>query len=152
MHPHQLEDCDKPLHESLPDLVMRPIRFSAIGFEPVWSRAVPFCLTQSRTQYRRSCESPCPAAPERDAFAPAWRVCRSGRRDGLLPGFQIVFVGAVASSESGALNFVLSFAPSFCRSCGQAAIRVFARTRPRTSRAKMAVQPPVSLTYLNPRR
>ena len=95
-----------------------PVRFSII--KPVSATAALFSPPQSHTQCRHSCKSPYRAAPERDACALAWRVCRSGRRAGSLPRLQNPFVVA-ASSESGAFNLVLPLAPSFCLSCGPTA-------------------------------
>jgi len=83
----------------------RPFRSSTIA--PVSATAAPFSPPRSHTQCRCSRRFLCRAAPKEDAFALAWRVCRSSRRVGSPPTLQNPFVHSAASSESGALNLVV---------------------------------------------
>jgi hypothetical protein len=96
------------------------LRFSTT--EPVSATAAPFSPPQSHTQCRCSRKFLCRAAPGKDAFALAWRVCRSSRRVGSPPSLQNPFVGAAASSELRVLNLIVRLAPLFCRSFGPAAM------------------------------
>src|SRR5438445_3264615 len=58
--------------------------------------AAPFSLPRSHTQCRCSRTPLCRAVPGKDAFALAWRACRSGRTAGLPPTLQNPFVVLVA--------------------------------------------------------
>jgi len=69
--------------------------------------AAPFSPTRSHTQCRCSRTFLCRAAPEKDAFALAWRACRSGRRAGSPPSLQNPYAGPAVPYESGALAVVL---------------------------------------------
>ena len=103
-------------------IVPLSLRFSTI--EPVSATAAPFSPPQSHTECRCSRKFLYRAAPGKDAFALAWRVCRSSRRAGSPPSFQNPFFRPVASSESGDLNLIVRLAPLlFCRSFGPAAMQ-----------------------------
>jgi hypothetical protein len=95
------------------------LRFPTI--EPVSATAAPSSPPRSHSECRCNRKSLCRAAPERGAFAPAWRVCRSGRKVRSPPGPQNPFVAPAASSESAPLKHVLPLTLSFCPSFGPAA-------------------------------
>jgi hypothetical protein len=58
--------------------------------------AAPFCPARNHTQCRGSRTSLCREVPGQDAFALAWRACRSGRTAGSPPTLQNLFVALVA--------------------------------------------------------
>ena len=70
------------------------LRFSTIEGDS--ATAAPFSPPRSHTQCRCSRTSLCRAAPAKDAFALAWRACRSDRTAGSPPTLQNPFVALVA--------------------------------------------------------